>query len=100
MRKKVRLIRRGNTTVSNASMRMTRIRTMPAIDAHQCMDESEMTPESYQIQGMTLRGRVRRVQRLPDGLQFFQQAAQIARVERVGAVALRFFRIVVDFHEH
>jgi hypothetical protein len=37
MRKKVRRMRRGNTTVSNASIRMIRIRAKPMIDAHQCI---------------------------------------------------------------
>src|ERR1700687_5841720 len=56
MRKKVRLMRRGKTTVSNASIRMIKIRTMPAIDAHQCIrdeisDDAGMVADSGNEQG-------------------------------------------------
>jgi hypothetical protein len=34
-------MRRGKTTVSNASIRMTKIRTMPAIDAHKCIGDGQ-----------------------------------------------------------
>src|ERR1017187_8927210 len=98
--RKLRLMRRGKTTVSNASIRMMKIRTMPAIDAHQCIDESSDDAGMAADSEMTLWRGVRRVQGLLYRLQFFQQAAQVARVKRVRAVASRFFRIVVDFHEH
>src|ERR1700687_2709762 len=56
MRKKVRLIRRGKTTVSNECIRMIKIRTMPAIDAHQCIrdeisDDAGMVADSGNEQG-------------------------------------------------
>jgi hypothetical protein len=46
-----RVLRRGKTTVSKASRRMMNMRTIPAIDAHQCIrNEIQMTREWYQIQ--------------------------------------------------
>src|SRR5580658_10036518 len=37
--RKLRLMRRGKTTVSNASIRMRKITLIPAIDAHQCIHD-------------------------------------------------------------
>src|ERR1039457_1433997 len=96
--RKLRLMRRGKTTVSNASIRMMKIRTMPAIDAHQCIDESSDDAGMAADSEMTLWRGVRRVQGFLYRLQFFQQAARGARVRRVRPVVSLFFGFVVAFH--